>query len=57
MGLGDDAARSALRMTLGRTTTQADVDALIEALPAIYARAGAAGLSSRRVGPSAHRPG
>jgi cysteine desulfurase len=50
MGLSEDAARSALRLTLGRTTTAADVDAVIAALPAAYERARAAGLSSRRVG-------
>lgn len=50
MGLGDDAARSALRLTLGRTTTSADVDAVIAALPGAYDRARTAGLSSRRVG-------
>jgi cysteine desulfurase len=55
MGLGDEAARSALRLTLGRTTTDADVDAVIAALPPAYERARTAGLSSRRVG--AHRSG
>lgn len=50
MGMGADAARSALRLTLGRTTTEADVDAVIAALPAAYERARSAGLSSRRVG-------
>ncbi len=49
MGLGDESARGALRFTLGRTTTDGDVDALIDALPAAYDRARAAGLSSRRV--------
>jgi cysteine desulfurase len=50
MGLGDEAARSALRLTLGRTTTDADVDAVLAALPSAYRRARTAGLSSRRVG-------
>lgn len=50
MGLGDAAARSALRLTLGRTTTPADVDAALAAIPAAYERARGAGLSSRRVG-------
>jgi cysteine desulfurase len=50
MGLGDDAARSALRLTLGRTTTDADVDVVIATLPGAYERARNAGLSSRRVG-------
>jgi cysteine desulfurase len=49
MGFGEDAARSALRITLGRTTTAADVDALVGALPEAYERARSAGLSSRRV--------
>ena len=50
MGLGEHAARSALRLTLGRTTTEADVDAVLAALPAAYERAQTAGLSSRQVG-------
>ena len=50
MGLGEDAARSALRLTLGRTTTEGDVDAVISALPAAYELARTAGLSSRQVG-------
>ncbi len=49
MGWGDEAARSALRLTLGRTTTDADVDAIIAVLPSAYERARSAGLSSRRV--------
>ncbi|MCR2763703.1 cysteine desulfurase [Microbacterium sp. zg.B48] len=53
MGLGESAARSALRLTLGRTTTDADVDAVLDALPAAFERARAAGLSSRRVPGSA----
>lgn len=41
MALGRDerAARSVLRMTLGRTSTDADVDAVLAALPEAYARA------------------
>lgn len=41
MALGRDerAARSVLRMTLGRTSTDADVDAVLAALPDAYARA------------------
>jgi len=34
-----DAARSVLRLTLGRTTTQAEVDAVVAALPDAYERA------------------
>ena len=51
MGLGDAAARSALRLTLGKPTTDADVDAVLAALPDAYERARSAGLSSRAVGP------
>lgn len=44
MAMGDDArtARSALRLTLGRTTTAADVDAVLAALPPVVERARAA---------------
>ncbi len=49
MGLGEPAARSALRLTLGRTTTDADVEAVLRALPDAYERAARAGMSSRAV--------
>lgn len=49
LGRSEDEARGVLRMTLGRTTTDADVDALLAALPEAYARAARAGLSSRTV--------
>ena len=39
MGLTPREARGALRLTLGRTTTQGDVDAALAALPAAVARA------------------
>ncbi|WP_375384128.1 cysteine desulfurase family protein [uncultured Microbacterium sp.] len=39
MGRDDVAARSVLRLSLGRTSTQADVDAFLAALPEAYARA------------------
>lgn len=44
MALGRDerVARSVLRLTLGRTSTDADVDRLLEVLPAAHARAAAA---------------
>lgn len=47
--LGRDArdARSVLRMTLGRTSTDADVDAVLAALPDAYARASGAGAAPR----------
>jgi cysteine desulfurase len=39
MGCTDDEARSSLRFTLGHTSTAADVDALVAALPAAVERA------------------
>ncbi|PZF10167.1 cysteine desulfurase family protein [Curtobacterium sp. MCLR17_034] len=47
MGLSEQDARGALRITLGHTTTDADVDAFLTALPDAVARAGAAGMASR----------
>jgi cysteine desulfurase len=47
MGLSPDAARGALRMTVGHTSTEADVDALLAALPDAVARAGRAGYADR----------
>lgn len=46
MGADEVAARSALRFSLGHTTTQADVDALVEAIGPVVERARAAGLTS-----------
>lgn len=46
LGLDDRAARSVLRFTLGRTSTDADVDAVLAALPSAYARAVASGARS-----------
>jgi len=45
MGRSAADARSALRLTLGRTSTSADIDAVLAALPPAYARARRAGLS------------
>ncbi len=45
MGAEPPAARSSLRFTLGHTTTPADLDALLSALPAAVDRARRAGLS------------
>lgn len=45
-GVPEDDARGALRFSLGRTTAEADVDALLAALPDVVARARAAGLAS-----------
>jgi len=42
IGLSEAQARSALRITLGRTTTEADVDAFLAVLPEAVARARAA---------------
>jgi len=47
MGLSEEDARGALRITLGHTSTAADVDAFVAALPDAVARAGAAGMASR----------
>lgn len=47
MGLSEAEARGALRITLGPSTTEADVDALLDALPAVVERAQAAGLAAR----------
>jgi cysteine desulfurase len=43
LGLDDRAARSVLRLTLGRTSTDDDVDAVLAALPSAYERAVASG--------------
>jgi cysteine desulfurase len=43
MGSDEDRARSSLRLTLGHTSTAADVDALIEVLPGAVERARRAG--------------
>ncbi|GAA1157184.1 cysteine desulfurase family protein [Nesterenkonia sandarakina] len=48
MGLGEEQARGAQRFTLGWTTTQRDVDALIAALPAVIAQARSAGMAAAR---------
>lgn len=45
MGLDEDTARGAQRFSLGHTTTEADVDALLAALPEAYARAKQAGMA------------
>lgn len=47
MGLSEPAARGALRCTLGHGSTDADVDALLAALPAAVERARAAGAADR----------
>ena len=45
MGLDEDAARGAQRFTLGHTSTAADVDALLAALPGAYVSARQAGMA------------
>ncbi|MGW6174635.1 cysteine desulfurase family protein [Arthrobacter sp. NPDC055138] len=45
MGLSEEEARGAQRFTLGHTTTESDVDALVAALPEAYARAKKAGMA------------
>jgi cysteine desulfurase len=50
MGRSEREARGALRFTLGRTSTDADVDALLAALPGAYAQASRAGLAERAPG-------
>ncbi|KQQ00667.1 MULTISPECIES: cysteine desulfurase family protein [unclassified Rathayibacter] len=49
LGRSEDEARGVLRMTLGRTTTEAEVDAFVAAVPEAYSRAARAGLSNRAV--------
>jgi cysteine desulfurase len=39
MGQDETTARSSLRFSLGHTSTSEDVDALVEALPAVVERA------------------
>lgn len=47
MGRTEDQARGSLRISMGYTTTQQDVDAFLEAFPAAYAGAHKAGLPSK----------
>ncbi|MEO6941686.1 MAG: cysteine desulfurase family protein [Terrimesophilobacter sp.] len=47
MGMSESEARGALRFTLGESSTEADVDALLSALPNAHAGALRAGLSRR----------
>ena len=46
MGLGDQAARSALRFTLGYATTQAEITRVLEVFPSVLERARVAGYPS-----------
>ncbi|MDJ0456393.1 cysteine desulfurase family protein [Arthrobacter sp. NQ7] len=45
MGLDEETARGAQRFSLGHASTEADVDALLKALPEAYARARQAGMA------------
>ncbi|MBD7956585.1 cysteine desulfurase [Microbacterium sp. Sa4CUA7] len=47
LGRSETDARSVLRLSLGRTTTDADVDAFLAALPEAHARAAASGARAR----------
>jgi cysteine desulfurase len=47
MGRSEDEARGSLRISMGYTTTQADIDAFIQAFPTAYAGALKAGLPSK----------
>jgi cysteine desulfurase len=47
MGLSDEDARCSLRFSLGHTSTQSDVDALVEAIGPCVERAHAAHLRGR----------
>jgi len=53
MGADSDLARCTLRFSLGHTSTQGDVDALIDALPSALDRARRAGVPRAAVGASA----
>lgn len=55
MGLSESDARGALRITVGYSTTDADVEAFLHALPDAVFRASQAGLSNRDVRAAPHR--
>ncbi|WP_372698535.1 cysteine desulfurase family protein [Arthrobacter sp. JSM 101049] len=48
MGYSEEAARGAQRFTIGHTTTAADVEALVAALPEAHARAKQAGMAAKQ---------
>jgi cysteine desulfurase len=50
MGYDDERARGSLRLTLGHTSTRADVDAFLDAVAPVVVRAEAAGGPSRKAG-------
>ncbi|MDN6679282.1 MAG: hypothetical protein L0L17_06240 [Yaniella sp.] len=47
-GQNESAARSTQRFSLGHTTTQEDIDAVIAALPGIYRAAAEAGMAAEK---------
>lgn len=49
MGLDERSALSALRFTLGASTTEAEIDALLGVLPKVVEQARTAGFSDRAV--------
>jgi cysteine desulfurase len=49
MGRSEEDARSAIRVSLGHTTTDGDIDALLDALPGVIRSARKAGFSERDV--------
>ncbi|MBI9116068.1 cysteine desulfurase family protein [Sanguibacter suaedae] len=49
-GVGEEDARGALRFSLGTTSSEEDVDLLVEVLPEVVERARAAGLASAGIG-------
>lgn len=49
MGIDEEVARASLRFTLGRDSSQADVDAVVDAIPTVVERARAAGMINSRV--------
>ncbi|MGO2659495.1 cysteine desulfurase family protein [Mycetocola reblochoni] len=57
MGRSESETRGALRLSLGWTSSEADVDAFLAALPEAHARAVAAGLSDRVVAGRGPAPG
>ncbi|MGX7824780.1 cysteine desulfurase family protein [Actinokineospora sp. 24-640] len=52
MGVAPDLARGSLRFSLGHTTTQADIDALVAAIVPVVERARSAGLAGMRRKPA-----
>jgi cysteine desulfurase len=47
MGRSEDEATGALRISMGYTTTESDIDTFLKAFPAVHASAKKAGLPSK----------